>query len=215
MRISAVARQAGVAASAVRWYEAAGVVPTPDRQVNGYRDYTDRDLSRLRLVVAFRRLGVGPREAGRLAALCLDHGAPDTDLLSILEAQRAAITRQRGELDRLEGELIDLERTVAASGRVRRRVPSVAPIRVLFVCTHNSARSQIAEALLRSLGGADFDVRSAGSTLGLSVRSPFACSASSGSTGPPRGASRSSRSSPKPGTTSSRSATRHARTARR
>jgi arsenate reductase (thioredoxin) len=39
---------------------------------------------------------------------------------------------------------------------------SVAPIRVLFVCTHNSARSQLAEALLRRHGGADFEVRSAG-----------------------------------------------------
>lgn len=36
------------------------------------------------------------------------------------------------------------------------------PIRVLFVCTHNSARSQIAEALLARYGGQDFEVRSAG-----------------------------------------------------
>ena len=36
------------------------------------------------------------------------------------------------------------------------------PIRVLFVCTHNSARSQIAEALLRRCGGEDFEVQSAG-----------------------------------------------------
>ena len=38
----------------------------------------------------------------------------------------------------------------------------MAPIRVLFVCTHNSARSQIAEALLRRDGGADFEAHSAG-----------------------------------------------------
>jgi arsenate reductase (thioredoxin) len=41
-------------------------------------------------------------------------------------------------------------------------VTAIDPIRVLFVCTHNSARSQIAEALLRRDGGAAFEVRSAG-----------------------------------------------------
>lgn len=38
----------------------------------------------------------------------------------------------------------------------------MSPIRILFVCTGNSARSQIAEAVLGRLGGDDFEVHSAG-----------------------------------------------------
>ncbi len=164
MRIAELAERAGVAASAVRWYESRGVVPSAPRRSNGYRDYSERDLARLRLVVSLRRLGLAPADAGRLAARCVEQEGRGLDLAPLLARQRHAIGEQRADLDRLEAELLDLEMTIAAGGRARPKERSVSdsPIRVLFVCTHNSARSQIAEALLGRYGGADFEVHSAG-----------------------------------------------------
>lgn len=166
MRIAELARRAGIAPSAVRWYEQAGVLPSPARLDNGYREYGEADLARLRLVVSLRRLGLGPEDAGRLARLCLERGAVDLDLAPLIASQREAIARQRADLDRLDAELTDLELTIAAAARIhgthREITMTDQPIRVLFVCTGNSARSQIGQALLQHLGGPDFAVESAG-----------------------------------------------------
>src|SRR5919108_2166452 len=44
------------------------------------------------------------------------------------------------------------------------------PIRVLFLCVHNSARSQMAEGLLRHIGGDRYEVHSGGSEPTAAVR---------------------------------------------
>src|SRR4030065_665973 len=62
MKVSELSRLAGTAPSAVRWYEAVGVLPPAGRQANGYREYGEGDLARLRLGGAPRRRGAPPPE---------------------------------------------------------------------------------------------------------------------------------------------------------
>jgi arsenate reductase len=160
MHVKAAARAAGISPSGLRWYEAKGILPPAPRGDNGYRTYTAQDVSLLRLVVALRRLGLSAAEAGRLARLALD-GGPSGDLPAALQRQRETIARQRAELDWLDGGLRDLEATLRAT---REHGPrrGLAPIAVLFLCSANSGRSQIGEAVLTKLGGERFAVHSAG-----------------------------------------------------
>ncbi len=69
MRISQLAEATGVPAKTIRFYESAGIMPTVSRRANGYREYDDDDLCRLRLVAAHRAIGLGLSESSELAHL--------------------------------------------------------------------------------------------------------------------------------------------------
>ena len=58
MRISEVARRTGLNVSNVRFYERKGLL-TPDREEeNGYRDYTEEDVTRIKQILLYRKMGV-------------------------------------------------------------------------------------------------------------------------------------------------------------
>ena len=165
MTISELAAAAGTTPGAVRWYERTGVLPPSQRGANRYRAYTAADLTLLRLVVTLRRLGLRPNDAGQ-AARSLAAGHIDPTLRALLQDQLTAIARQRADLDQLEAGIVDLRSTIDAARIARHTweddMSIEPPIRVLFLCTGNSARSQFAEALLRDAGHGDFFVESAG-----------------------------------------------------
>ena len=92
MKVSDLARRAGIAASAVRFYEAEGILPGPPRSENRYRRYTEADLCRLRMVVALRKLGLGLQDSGRLATQCCGGECDETavELAGLIEERRTS-----------------------------------------------------------------------------------------------------------------------------
>ncbi len=111
MNVSDLARRAGTSAKAVRFYEESGVLPPPTRAANGYRQYDDVDLCRLRVLVSLRALGIRLSESGRLASLCAADRCDEMagQLIDVVRQRRAAVVAARAELDHLEGELAQLE----------------------------------------------------------------------------------------------------------
>jgi MerR family transcriptional regulator, copper efflux regulator len=116
MRVSELATRAGVSAKAIRFYEAEGILPAAPRAPNGYREYGEVDLCRVRVLAALRSLGIDLREAGRLAGLCSAGRCDEMagDLARRIAERRAEVIAARAELDHLEGELAGLERALAA-----------------------------------------------------------------------------------------------------
>jgi MerR family transcriptional regulator, copper efflux regulator len=118
MRVSELAARAGVSARAIRFYEAEGVLPPAPRAPNGYREYGEVDLCRVRALSALRSLGIDLREAGRLAALCSAGRCDEMagDLAREVAERLVEVASARAGLDHLEAELRALERALA-SGR--------------------------------------------------------------------------------------------------
>jgi DNA-binding transcriptional MerR regulator len=114
VKVSELARRAGITPAAVRFYESQGVLPAAPRAANGYREYSEDDLCRLRLVVAMRGLGLELSESGRLAGLCQDGQCDvmEVQLLDRLVERRQQVAAARAELDHLDRELATLEHSM-------------------------------------------------------------------------------------------------------
>jgi len=111
VKVSELARAAGITPAAVRFYESEGVLPAAPRAGNGYREFSEDDLCRLRLVVAMRGLGLELSESGRLAALCRDGECDimEEQLLARIGERRQAVAAAKAELDHLDRELETVE----------------------------------------------------------------------------------------------------------
>jgi DNA-binding transcriptional MerR regulator len=111
MRIGELARELGVSADTLRFYERDGLLPRPPRGENGYRAYGTVDRERVRLLLDLRRLDVPLPEAASLAAWCQSgHCMETTDALpQVMQVRRAAIRERIAGLEALDRRLALLE----------------------------------------------------------------------------------------------------------
>jgi MerR family copper efflux transcriptional regulator len=107
MLIHEVAALLGVRTDTVRYYEHEGLLDERHvaRRPNGYRDYDDAAVDRLRLLLRARRSGMSIAEVKTLAA-AFDDGTLTVDLqLELLRGKLAGIDRQADELNAARTEI--------------------------------------------------------------------------------------------------------------
>lgn len=109
MRIGELAKQAGLTTSAIRFYEASGLLPAGTRGHNRYRDYGADALKHLQCIQLARRLGF-TLESLRGLFKQNDGEFPREQILAGLEKRRAEIAQLRAELDAQDAELERLAR---------------------------------------------------------------------------------------------------------
>lgn len=115
MRIGELARELGVNADTLRFYERSGFLPPPERGDNSYRRYSSADVERVRLLLDLRRLDLPLEEAARLAGWCQSGHCAETtvELPTLIAAKRADLRSRIGGLKQLDARLAALERHLA------------------------------------------------------------------------------------------------------
>ncbi len=105
MKIQELSQATGVSAKTIRYYEESGVLPLPPRKPNGYRDYDQVDVDRLRLVAGARRLDLSLDDIQEILAMRDQREAPCRTLLERLQAKADEVAERIAGLQRLEAEL--------------------------------------------------------------------------------------------------------------
>jgi MerR family copper efflux transcriptional regulator len=108
MNIGEAARQSGLPAKTIRFYEEIGLVKPTRRLDNGYRDYDQRNVHTLRFLARARALGFGVEQCRELLALYADRERASADVKAIALRHIADIDRRIHELQGMKTTLSDL-----------------------------------------------------------------------------------------------------------
>jgi len=109
MRIGEAAAEAGLEATAIRFYEKQGVLPGPERTDSGYRDYSDEDVDLLRFVRRARNLGIPLDDVREIVELRTRGQVPCEVVRRAIAREATAIEFRIAELQVLRDEFMRLQ----------------------------------------------------------------------------------------------------------
>lgn len=108
MRIGEVAARAGVNRQTLRYYEREGLLPSPTRQENGYREYPDDAVALVRFIKCAQDLGFSLSEAKALGDLQRTARRDRRRVRALAEAKLADVRERITRLRAIERELAQL-----------------------------------------------------------------------------------------------------------
>lgn len=115
LSITDVARRTGVPTSTLRYYDRLGLLASSGRADNGYRQYDERSLDRLRFIARTKELGCSLDEiATLLAAFDEDCGEVQAPLRDLVDGKIAIAQRRVADLIALTAQLQEARHALTA-----------------------------------------------------------------------------------------------------
>ncbi len=108
MNIGEAARRSGLPAKTIRYYEETGLIAPAARAENGYRDYAETDVHKLRFVRHARSLGFSVEVCTQLLSLYEDKNRHSADVKAIAQEHLDEVDAKIKELQELRSTLSHL-----------------------------------------------------------------------------------------------------------
>jgi MerR family copper efflux transcriptional regulator len=117
MNIGQLAARTDLPAKTIRYYESVGLIPAASRKTNGYRNYDDLDVHRLRFIQRARSLGFSMKEVQALLALWRNKTRASKRVKAIALQKIDEIDRKRSELKAMRRAILDLAERCSGNDR--------------------------------------------------------------------------------------------------
>lgn len=114
MFIRELAQHTGISATTIRFYETKGLLASPQRAANNYRQYAPADIERLRFIASARSLGLALVDIAEILAARDQGVAPCQRVLDVIGRRLEAIDRRIADLLTLRDSLKQLHTQGAA-----------------------------------------------------------------------------------------------------